>query len=496
MPGGAVLVPSDGRKRTFREKMPPKHVVYPFALVTSLFFLCKQKRNTVYYKCSHTHRGVRIWLARCPQKHFQNILHISKLESTGLQVAYFGLGYFCFSPIAGEILRRKSYKFTILMGLSLYSTGAVFFWPCAKFASEDNKKAVFAGFVVCTGVIACGLASLETAANSYITCLPGTDPSGAAFRLQLSQAFNGVAAFSGPLIASKYFFSGENANNLTNVQWVYLAVALLGVSIALLFTFINLPETSEAELEAAVQAAAEIAGQHRVWFGWIAQFVYVGAQVTIASFFINYGADAVGWADAKSSNFLSYSLIMFTCGRFLGAFILTIMPGELLVGIWATLCMVFITCATFLHGKAGMACLMLTMFFEGPLFPCIFVMSTKNMGRHTRRASSLLIAAISGGAVFPPIQGAIADKHGTRISFALCIPAFAYTAGFGYWLWVRHGAHFNVRHEKVNMAQVEPALEAIGHKSLNSHPHEKGGFDGNSISQIRDVREDELKDKV
>ncbi|CAE6433826.1 unnamed protein product [Rhizoctonia solani] len=348
MPGGAVLVPSDGRKRTFREKLPPKHVVYPFALVTSLFFLW----------------GFAYGLLDVLNKHFQNILHISKLESTGLQVAYFGLGYFCFSPIAGEILRRKSYKFTILMGLSLYSTGAVFFWPCAKFASEDNKKAVFAGFVVCTGVIACGLASLETAANSYITCLPGTDPSGAAFRLQLSQAFNGVAAFSGPLIASKYFFSGENANNLTNVQWVYLAVALLGVSIALLFAFIDLPETSEAELEAAVQAAAEIAGvtsktddsifkQHRVWFGWVAQFVYVGAQVTIASFFINYGADAVG-----------------------------------------------------------------------------------------------------------------------------------------------HGSHLNVRHEKVNMAQVEPALEATGHKSLNLHSHEKSGFDGNSISHIRDVREDELKDKV
>ncbi|KAJ1305405.1 hypothetical protein OPQ81_000417 [Rhizoctonia solani] len=489
MPGGAVLVPTDGRKLTLREKLPPKHVVYPFALVTSLFFLW----------------GFAYGLLDVLNKHFQNILHVSKLESTGLQVAYFGLGYFVFSPIAGEILRRKSYKFTILMGLALYSTGAVFFWPCAKFASEDNKKAVFAGFVVCTGVIACGLASLETAANSYITVLPGTEPSGAAFRLQLSQAFNGVAAFSGPLIASKYFFTGENANNLTNVQWVYLAVSLLGASIALLFTFIHLPETSEAELEAAVQAAAELSGvtsktdesifkQYRVWFGWVAQFVYVGAQVTIASFFINYGAEAVNWADAKSSNFLSYSLIMFTCGRFLGALVLTFMPGELLVGIWGTLCLTFVTCTTFLHGKAGMACLMLTMFFEGPLFPCIFVLSTKNMGRHTRRASSLLIAAISGGAVFPPIQGAIADKHGTRISFALCIPAFAYTAGFGYWLWVRHGAHFTLSHEK--MVQAEAALEAAAHKSLNLHRQEKDGFDGSPSGPVQDVREDELKDKI
>lgn len=109
-------------------------------------------------------------------------------------------------------------------------------------------------------MIACGLASLETAANSYITCLPGTESSGAAFRLQLSQSFNGIASFAGPFIASKYFFSGGNANNLTNVQWVYLAVALLGAFIALLFVITDLPETSEAELEQQVQAAAEMMG--------------------------------------------------------------------------------------------------------------------------------------------------------------------------------------------------------------------------------------------
>jgi FHS family L-fucose permease-like MFS transporter len=104
------------------------------------------------------------------------------------------------------------------------------------------------------------LASLETAANSYITCLPGTEPSGAAFRLQLSQSFNGIASFAGPFIASKYFFSGDNANNLTNVQWVYLAVALMGAFIAFLFAITKLPETSEAELEEQVQAAAEMSG--------------------------------------------------------------------------------------------------------------------------------------------------------------------------------------------------------------------------------------------
>ena len=185
---------------------------------------------------------------------------------------------------------------------------------------------------------------------------------------------------------------------------------------------------------------------------------------------------------------------MFTCGRFLGVFVLTFWPGELLVGIWATFCFVFITCTTFLHGKSGMACLMLTMFFEGPLFPCIFVMGTKNMGRHTRRASSLLIAAISGGAVFPPVQGAIADLHGTRISYAICIPAFAYTAAFGFFVWIRHGAHFNLNDEL--MAKAEPALEAVGRTSMGIHPHVSHGKGGYDESRPTEIREDELKEKV
>ncbi|KAF8602696.1 MFS general substrate transporter [Ceratobasidium sp. AG-I] len=454
-------MPSGGKDVSWKQKLPPRNVIYPFALVTSLFFLW----------------GFAYGLLDVLNKHFQNTLHITKLQSTGLQVAYFGVGYFAFSPFAGEVLRRRGYKFTIIMGLSFYSLGAILFWPCAKFAGQSNKQAIFGGFVVCTAVIACGLASLETAANSYITCLPGTEPSGAAFRLQLSQSFNGIASFAGPFIASKYFFSGESANNLTNVQWVYLAVALMGVFIATLFMATTLPEMSEAELEEQVQAAAEMTGmssttdqsfwkQHRVFFGWVAQFMYVGAQVTIGSFFINYGAEAVGWPDNKTSNFLSYALIMFTVGRFVGLVFLSIWPAELLVGIWSIICFVLITCTTFLHGKAGMACLMTVMFFEAPLFPCIFVISTKGMGRHTRRAASLLISAVGGGAVFPPIQGAIADRHGTRISYAINIPAFIYIAGFALFLWVRNGAHFSLRSEAAAVAKVEPALEAAGRTSL------------------------------
>ena len=123
-------------------------------------------------------------------------------------------------------MRKVGYKKGIHLGLTLYSLGAVFFWPSAKF-----KK--YGGFVGCTCVIGAGLSTLEVAANSYITVLGS--PKYAAARLNFSQGFQGVASFTGPLIASKYFFRGENANKLDTVQWVYLAVAGLGLILNILF---------------------------------------------------------------------------------------------------------------------------------------------------------------------------------------------------------------------------------------------------------------------
>ena len=170
------------------------------------------------------------------------------------------------------------------MGLCLYSLGAILFWPVAKFSSKGNPHAIFGGFVICTAVTACGLASLEVAANSYISVMPPHNV--ANFRLQFSQSFNGVASFTGPLIASKYFFSGDNSNNLTNVQWVYLAVSGMGMAVAIAFSFVKLLEVSEEALHEEAQAAAEVLGeenqalkpfwkQTRAITGAVCQWLYV-----------------------------------------------------------------------------------------------------------------------------------------------------------------------------------------------------------------------------
>lgn len=406
--------------------------VWAFILVTSLFFLW----------------GFAYGLLDVLNKHFQNVLGITKLQSTGLQVAYFGIGYFAFSPVAGEVLKRRGYKTTILMGLALYSLGAILFWPVAKSATTSkNSQAVFAGFVICTGVTACGLASLEVSANSYVSVMPPLEI--ASLRLQLSQSFNGVASFTGPLIASKYFFSEEHSNDLSTVQWVYLAVALMGVAVALAFVVTKLPEVSEELLNQTATATVGLPvlaeelqpkskplwKESRAISGAIAQFLYVGAQVTIGAFFLFYTHEVAGIADTRGSQLLSYGLILFTVGRFVAVALLAVITPAVLLFACAIIATVLVVLITTLHGMSGVACVMTIMFFESCMYPIIFTLSTANLGLNTRRAAALVVMGVSGGAVFPPMQGAIADKWDTKVSFWIVFPCFIYIALWAVYIW-------------------------------------------------------------
>jgi FHS family L-fucose permease-like MFS transporter len=410
-------------------------LIYPLSLVISLFFLW----------------GFSYGLLDVLNKHFQVVLQISRLQSTGLQVVYFGGGYLCFSPIAAEVMKRKGYKITILMGLSLYSLGAIMFWPTAKFSSFDNRMASFGGFCACTFVIACGLATLETAANSYAVVIG--DPATASARLQFCQAWNGVASFIGPLIASKFFFEGENANSLTNVQYVYLAVSCAGLAVAILFAFSKLPEISEDMLNGssienfAVDEFGNTIGQGPIYkqynmiFGFLAQFCYVGAQVTIASFFINYATENASFTSSEASNMLSYALITFTVGRFVGVALAAFLQADFIMIVYSviTIALNAYICAG--HGTAAVAVLIVIFFFEAPMYPTIFTLGTANLGRHTRRGAGILVMGVSGGAVFPPIQGAIADSANTRISYVVPLVGFVYVLGYVTFHWVSHGMH-------------------------------------------------------
>ncbi|KAK8866083.1 hypothetical protein IAR55_001234 [Kwoniella newhampshirensis] len=450
MAGGAVVSGGSGGN-PLRTGFIRREYLWAFILVTSLFFLW----------------GFAYGLLDVLNKHFQNVLGITKLQSTGLQVAYFGIGYFAYSPVAGEVLKRRGYKFTIIMGLGLYALGAILFWPVAKFSvNTTNPSGIFGGFVICTAVIACGLATLEVSANSYVSVMPPHNV--ANFRLQFSQSFNGVASFSGPLIASKYFFTEENKNNLNNVQWVYLAVSGLGVLVALAFLFTKLPEVSEEALQAEAEALAEMQGsdaqadkpfyrQYRAITGFVAQFLYVGAQVTIGSFFLNYTAENAHISDSRGSQLLSYGLITFTVARFIGTALLAVVSAPVLLFVYSIACTLLAILIGSLHGMPGVVCLIMIMFFESIMYPVIFVLGTTGLGRHTRRAAALLVMGVSGGAVFPPAQGALADRFSTRTSYYLVVPCFVYITGWAFYIWNQDGRRWRAGAESDIEREVQHA---------------------------------------
>ncbi|KAI5118839.1 hypothetical protein M0805_006159 [Coniferiporia weirii] len=380
---------------------------FAFALVTTLFFTW----------------GFAYGLLDVLNSHFQTVFGITKLQSTLLQLAYFG-AYFVWAPFAGMLMKRIGYKKGIHIGLTLYSLGAIFFWPSAKFRA-------YGGFVGCTFVIGCGLSTLEVAANSYIAVL-GNEKYAAA-RLNFSQGFQGVASFAGPLIASRWFFQGKNATSLDTVQWVYLAVAGLGVVLNILFYFCHLPEITEEALteELVAKGITEDVGpfykQYRCIFGFIAQMSYTGAQVGVASFVVNYlTAQGLGISQSKASTMFSLCQVTFTIGRFVGVGILQFIDPALLLTFFAAMCFIACTCVSQLPGWSGVGFLYVLFFFESICYPTIFTLGTKNLGVHTKRGSGLIVMGVGGGAWYPPAQGGLADLAGTRRSYL--VPMSGYIA--------------------------------------------------------------------
>lgn len=434
-----------GTQLTRKERM------YPFALVTTLFFTW----------------GFSYGLLDVLNAHFQTVFGISKLQSTLLQFAYFG-AYFVWAPFAGEFMSRIGYKRGIHIGLGLYSLGAIFFWPSAKFEK-------YGGFVGSTFVIGCGLSTLEVAANSYISVLG--PPEYAASRLNFSQGFQGIASFSGPLIASRWFFTGANATSLGTVQWVYLAVAGLGVTLNILFFFAELPEiTSAAPAEELPGEQEPFRKQYRCIFGWVAQTAYVGAQVGVASFAVNYLVDqGLGIDQAAASNLFSFCQITFTVGRFIGVLLLNYLDPALLLSFYGCCCTMFAILVSQLPKYGGIACLFLLFFFESICYPCIFTLGTKDLGVHTKRGSGLIVMGVGGGAWYPPAQGALADKANTRRSYLVPMSGFIAMAIYAIGLVIHQTRQngFTIINRSVaatDDSSPSPEMRSTEKKTTNNEP--------------------------
>ncbi len=385
----------------------PSATKIAFALVTSLFFMW----------------GLAYGLLDVLNKHFQELLGVTKSRSTLLQAAYFG-AYFIIAYPAGIFMNRFGYKRGIILGLLLYAIGAFLFYPAAQALS-------FNFFLFALFVIACGLACLETAANPYVTVLGS--PEGSEFRLNLSQSFNGIGSFLGPLIGAKLFFVAEGkTSDLSSVQYVYLLMAGLVLMILVLFLRTPLPEIREEEVEAGHVVDLPLEKQNHFVSGVITQFFYIAAQVGSAALFINYCTEAVAsMRPSTAAILLSVCLMLFTAGRFVGTALMSRVAPPKLLFVYAVINIAL--CAVVIPGRGywGIGALMAVFFFMSIMFATIFALAVKDLGAQTKKGSSFVVMAIAGGTVGPYAMGLIAE-HGTSYAYIVPLLCFILVAWFGY----------------------------------------------------------------
>ncbi|MBQ0064108.1 MAG: MFS transporter [Prevotella sp.] len=395
-------------KKLFQSKSGVNYL-FPFILIATLYLL---------WGCAHG-------LLDVLNKQFQDNFNMTKAESGFVQFSVY-IGYFIMALPAGLIMRHIGYKKGLITGLLLFAFGAILFIPAAMVESPYP-------FFIALFVLACGLCIIENGAHP---CATGMGPEdGAARRINIAAAFNGIGWIVGPLIGTWLILGGTGTT--FDIAKPYILVAIVVLLVCLLLCFIKLPEkemTQEAE-EAAQQAGTAKGSiwQHKAFkYALIAQFLYVGAQTGVNSFFINYVTEL----DTEISKHTAGLLLsiggmgLFFVGRLLSSFFMKwISPAHLLTtfGIFATLCMAVVMMEIKMVSLIAIFC---TFFFMSTMFPTIFAIGVRGMGAHTKQASSYLVMCIVGGAVFPICMGLI-GQNSMALGFLLPLLAFAYITIYG-----------------------------------------------------------------
>lgn len=258
-------------------------------------------------------------------------------------------------------------------------------------------------------------------------------PKYAALRLTLAQGFNGIATVVGPLIASHAFFKGENANDLGTVQYVYLAMACFATLLNIILIFIKLPEVRQAVSDEDMEKLKHggwkgfFKKHHTIW-GIFAEFMYVGAQVAVASHAIFYFKGIPGLRnpinDSLASNLFAACQATFTVGRFIAVIYLRWVDPAFSLFVHGVFLILFSILCSVLPGAGGIACLFLVFLFESHCYPVIFALASANLGPYAVIGGALTAAGVSGGAWYPSAQAALADQHGSHISYLVPMTGF------------------------------------------------------------------------
>lgn len=384
------------------------------ALVISLFFVW----------------GLTYGLLDVLNKHFQQTLSVSRMESALLQTCYFG-AYFLAAVPSGLFASRYGYKRGILLGLVLFALGASLFVPATALGR-------FGPFLFALFVLASGAACLETSANPYVTVLG--DAHGGARRLNLAQSFTGLGSFTGPIIGGLFFFRQDlpaDGGAAVGVKLTYVVIAVVVLLLAAVFWRTKLPEI-DAQEDATTGTAAgrPLWRERRFVLSVVAQFLYFSAQVGIAAFFINYATEHWPGLPVHSAAFmLSAGMACFTIGRFASTALMRHVNPARLLAVYAGICLAL--CVLVVTGvqTVSVIAIIAIFFFESSMFPTIFALGVEGLGARTRQAASYQVMALSGGAVAPLAMGAVADH--VNIAAAYLIPMVCFIVVLAFAIGVR-----------------------------------------------------------
>lgn len=453
-------------------RLVPAGILFPFILLTSLFFIWAVPNNMT-----------DTMLAA-----FKRIMSLTDTQTAWIQVVCYLLGYGFFALPGAIYIKKHTYKSGVLLGLGFCIMGGMLFYP-AMLANSFSTPVSFAMYLLAIFVLFAGLSILETSANSYVYALG--DPETATRRLNFSQSFNPFGALTGVIVSQVFVLSQLNImdasersviqeselltvqkGELLAVTNTYMILGFVMLVLFLLILFAKMPKAQDDDKSLNLKATFGrlLKNKNYVW-GVIAQFFYVGAQIAVWSFIIRYAmhqlnldgviaalgtnpsqeaiigylrnvepvagafysfCDAIGLnallprtAEQAGATYYIMSLILFVLGRFICTWLMKhIRPVNLLSAL-AILAVICTITAIYASGFVGIYALMLISGCMSLMFPTIYGIGVRGLGDDTKIGGSGMVMAIAGAAVLTQIQGILSDQAGS-IKFAYWVPAIAF----------------------------------------------------------------------
>jgi FHS family L-fucose permease-like MFS transporter len=416
---------NDGRHSIF-----PAGYMLPFLLTTLIFFVWGMSNN----------------LTDILVQQFRKSFSLSLLQAQLVQTAVF-LAYGTMAIPAALFMRRYGYKVGLLVGLVVFGVGTLLFWPAAVLG-------VYTPFLIALFVVGSGSSVLETAANPLIAQFG--DPATSEQRLNFAQAFNPPGTITGVLIGTWFIFSGiektpaqvaamqADGNYASYLHSEILRVvptyAVLGIGVLILAACLsrvrfpsNLDSLALENTPAGLQEGSfgRLLRNPHLMFAVVAQFFYVGAQVSTWSTFIPYMRAYTSMSEKTAGYFLTATLVALAIGRIVSTSLMRYISPALMIGVYALINAVLVSIGVLHPGMAGTYSILVTSFFMSVMYPTIFALGVKGLGDDTKLGGSLIVMSIVGGAIFPPLMGWIARASGS-IALGYVLPGIGYVVVAAY----------------------------------------------------------------